>query len=98
MDFLIGNIILFLMFMIGMSEGIATRRASCLLATAIIALFAGTTATLPVTNLTAIMVSALGMTIGAIYFYESFTGKGLVMVYDVLKKWHSSNQPHTKAR
>ena len=92
------QILISLLVILAMLEifGKTEKRFSPLIAVLLIAFFSPIAvglAALPNPNITAIMLAVLGMIFGLVYFYESYTGSGLLWLYTTIKEYKKRGAP-----
>ena len=90
-DTLILNFLLLFMAVLSVLEifGKNEKRFASMIATLIVAVFLPIfidLATLPNPNITGMLVASLGLIFGLVYFYESYTASGLILLYKIIKQ------------
>ena len=97
----IPEILLICMMLLSVFEGIAKKekRFASLLATMITVGFLSITTALtliPNPDISALLISTLGTCFGLVYFYESYTGSGIILIYKIIKGKGRLNGQKTK--
>lgn len=89
-NILILNFLIVFMVVLSVLEmfGKKEKRFAPMIATLIVALFLPIfmdLAALPNPNISGMLVALLGMFFGLVYFYESYTASGLILLYKIIK-------------